>query len=53
MKLQKERLAQLSDKLIWEIAFWMDLHKQLLEKGEEVTLKLHHKHKLSVKQPEP
>lgn len=53
MKFQEERMAQFLDKLILEITFWMDLRKQLLDKAEEITVKLHHhKNKVSVKQPE-
>ena len=56
MKFQKGRLAQLSDKLILEIAFWTDFCKQILEereKDEGITLKLHYrKNRVCVKQPE-
>lgn len=55
-KFQNERLAQLSNKLILEIIFEMDLRKQISEekeKDEEITLKHpDHKSQVSAKQPD-
>jgi hypothetical protein len=46
MKFQKHRLAQLSDKLILEITFWMNVYKQISKRVKKMKKLKYQTHKI-------